>query len=629
MLKIIILLLYIILILIFNSPVYSRNLNEDEQLIKVSIGAYKDSLFDISEKQLLTFVKEYPKHPKISEALYLLGKSFLMNGKLNEAKSVFLKIQNEFKKFEYLDYIFFWLGYIDTKLGNLEESRKNLLILIKNFPKFDLIDYALYILGIIYLKSNRLPQAENSFKKVIQISKDKNLINLASFWLGLALFKQKNWELSSIYFKKVIEDIKPNNENYLRYALFLLGDANLRTGKFLEAKSNFKLFYEKFKKDPLLPHIIFRIAYCEYKLNNIGEASRIIQLFQENYKDLPIYIFSRYLMGRILNYIDDYTASIKELNFILNKTEEIHLRNLSLLLLFWNYLNLGQIEEANKIFQRIQKINHSEELRYFSQWLNAESLFYMGKILDSIPHYFNLLNSKFRENALYKIAIGYFFENKFRDAITNLDILLLEFPNSSYFDESLFIKGESLLKLGLFDQALETFNHLYKRKKSFTWLPITLAKIGSIYQLKMEDEKAIDIYKKVIYEYPNHPISSQTAVKLGNIFFKKKNISDAIIYFTHVLRGNLSELFGHAYFAIGEIFYTQGKYDKAIKSFEDALQYLKPDSLLFFLTQLEIGNLQRMLGNYKDAKKSYQIIINRSKDDEVKKAAEELLSYIE
>ncbi len=616
-------------IFISNLSSYSRNLAEDEQLIKVGVGAYKDGLFDISEKQLSIFLKEYSNHPKILEVYYILGKSLLLNGKLNEARSIFLKIQNEFKNFEFLDHIFFWLGYIDIKLGNLEESKKNLLILVKNFPKFELIDYAYYLLGIINLKSNRFSQAENYFKKSIQLSKNKELLILSSYWLAIALFKQQNYELSTIYFKRIIQESNPIYNEYYKNSLFLLGDANLKLGNFSEAKSNFKSFSDKFKNDPLLPYIIFRIGYCEYRLNNIGEASRTVQFLQESYKELPIYMYTRYLMGRILNFIDDHTASIKEINFILNKTEELNLRSLSLLILFWNYLNLGQIEESNKIFQRIQKLNHFEEIKYFSQWLNAESLFYGGKILDSIPYYFNIINSKYRERALYKIAIGYFFENKFRDAITNLDIFLLEFPNSNHFDEALFIKGESLIKLGLLDQALETFNHLYEKKKNFTWLPIALAKIGSIYQLKMEDEKAIDIYKKIIYEYPNHPISSQAAVKLGNIFFKKKNMSDAIIYFTQVLKGNLSELFGHAYFAIGEVLFMQGKYDKAKKSFEDALQYLKPDSLLFFLTQLEIGNIQRMWGNYKDAKRTYQIIINKSKDDDIKKAAKELLNYIE
>ena len=85
-----------------------------------------------------------------------------------------------------------------------------------------------------------------------------------------------------------------------------------------------------------------------------------------------------------------------------------------------------------------------EDEKNFIQWLNAELIFSEGRVSDSLPYYFNILNSRFREKALYQIGRGYFFENKFREAITNLDILLLEFPSSEYAEEGLFVKAECL-----------------------------------------------------------------------------------------------------------------------------------------------------------------------------------------
>lgn len=606
---------------------FSKNLNEDEQFIRVGIGAYKDGFLDISEKQFSTFIKEFPNHPKIYEAYYLLGKSLLFKGKLKEAESAFLKILNEGKNLDYIEYCFFWLGYINSKLGNAKEARKNLLILIKNFPKFDLSDYAHYLLGIANLRLNRVIQAINSFKYIIQLSTRKEFTVYSYFWLGMASFRQGDFNSSVFYFEKVLENEKSISENYLKQAIFWLGEAQLKLENFIEAKTNFKSFIERFLNDPILSEIYLKIGYCEFRLNHYGEASKIFQNFQERYKDSPSVIYARYLIGRILNSIEDYVASNKEMNFILDRTDDINLRALSLLILFWNYINLGQIEESNRIFQRIQKTIYSEDLKNFSRWVSAESMFYGGRVSDSIPYYFNLLNSKFREMALYRIAKGYFFENNFRDALTNLDILLLEFPNSNYFDEALFIKGECLFKLGSYDQALDVFKSLLEIKGNITWALFALTRIGMIYQLK-DENKASEIFLKIISEYPDHPLSSHAAVQLGNFFFKKKNLSNAILYFTLVLKGSLKELFGHAYFAIGEIFYSQGRYEKAKKSFEDALKYSKTDSLLYFLIHLEIGNLHKMWGNYKDAKKSYEIILNKSKDDEIKRAAKELLTNI-
>jgi tetratricopeptide (TPR) repeat protein len=80
---------------------------------------------------------------------------------------------------------------------------------------------------------------------------------------------------------------------------------------------------------------------------------------------------------------------------------------------------------------------------------------------------------------------------------------------------------------------------------------------------------------------------------------------------------------------LGEIFYQQGKFDKALQTFETAMRYLEGTSSWFFLTHLEIGNLKRRGGKYEEAKTSYLIILDQSKDEEMKKAAKELLSRME
>jgi tetratricopeptide (TPR) repeat protein len=147
--------------------------------------------------------------------------------------------------------------------------------------------------------------------------------------------------------------------------------------------------------------------------------------------------------------------------------------------------------------------------------------------------------------------------------------------------------------------------------------------------LKNENDRAENAFKKVMEEFPNHPLFYHAALQLGNLNFSRNNIVEAVHYYSIVLKGNTLELFGETYFALGEIFYQQGKYERALSSFETAIQYLKETSSWFFLTHLEIGNLKRRGGKYEEAKKSYLTIIDQSKDEEIKKAARELLNRME
>jgi outer membrane protein assembly factor BamD (BamD/ComL family) len=92
-------------------------LSEDEQLIAVGIGAFNDGLYEIAEKNLSEFIKVYPQHKKFYDVSYLLGRTYLMNGKWREARTSFLRIFQD-NKFENLDH-----EYVATAVravGNLQ-----------------------------------------------------------------------------------------------------------------------------------------------------------------------------------------------------------------------------------------------------------------------------------------------------------------------------------------------------------------------------------------------------------------------------------------------------------------------------------------------------------------------------
>ena len=604
----------------------SKNFSEDEQLIWVGTGAFKDGFYDIAEKTFSNFIKIYPKHDKVLDIYYLLGRTLFIKGKLKEAKAVFTKITNEGKYFENMDYTLLGMAELEMRLGNREEAVKLLLSIIKNFPKFDQIDYSYYLLGLLELGSNQLAAAESTLKKVSQYSKNNELIRSSLFWLGILSFRQKRYETASGYFQTLWENPKSIPPEYLKYALFWLGESQLKLGRMNEAKQHYQIFYDRFKNDPLVSEAFWRIGFCEYQLGNIKNSIEAFQHFKNQFKDSPLLLYTHYLLGKMFLMNGDPLSSIKELNLILNSSQGNIWGGASLLALYWNYIQLGELEGANRIFQRLQKLNHFEDEKIFIQWLNAEIFYTGGEISESLPYYFNILNTRFREKALFQIGKGYFFENKFRESITNLDILLLEFPNSKYLEEGLFIKGECLVKLGNLDQALETYGLIVRQNNNNFWHLFALTQIGSIYFFRNEHDNAENAFKKVMKDFPNDPLFYHAALQLGNLNFNKNNIVEAIQYYSIVLKGNILELFGEAYFGLGEISYQQGKYEKALYSFETAMRYLKETSSWFFLTHLEIGNLKWRGGKYEEAKKSYLIILDQSKDEEIKKAARELLN---
>ena len=128
---------------------HPKSFSEDEQLLWVGIGAFKDGFYDIAEKQFSNFIKIYPKRDKVYDIHYLLGRILFIKGRFKEAKGVFSKIINEGKNFENMDYTLLGMAEVEIKLGNREEASRLLLSIIKRFPKFDQIDYSYYLLGLL------------------------------------------------------------------------------------------------------------------------------------------------------------------------------------------------------------------------------------------------------------------------------------------------------------------------------------------------------------------------------------------------------------------------------------------------------------------------------------------------
>jgi TolA-binding protein len=607
----------------------SKAFSEDEQLIKVGTGAFKDGLYDIAERQFSNFTKRYPKHDKIFDIYYLLGRTLFIRGKFKEAKAAFSKIMNESKNVDYMDYTLLGMAEAETRLGNRDEASKLLLSFINKFPKSEQIDYSYYLFGLLELASNQLSSAESAFRKVPQYSKNNELVHSSFFWLGILSFKQKQFETAAQYFKNIHESPKSIPPEYLKYAFFWLGEAQLKLGTFNEAKLTYQAFYERFRKDPLAPEAYWRMGFCEYQSGDTKNSIGTFQSFRNQFKDSPLLLFTHYLLAKLLMTNGDHLSSIKELNLILSPSQGEIWGGTSLLTLYWNYILLGDMEGADRTFQRLQRSNHFQDEKIFLQWLNAQMFFNKGEITDSLPYYFNIINTPFREKALYQIAKGYFFENKFREAITNIDILVLEFPNSQHLEEGLFMKGECLVKLGNLNEAIETYGLIVRQNKNTFWRLYALTQLGTIYAFRNELDKGESAFKKVLEGFPNHPLFYNAALQLGNLNVNRNNIVEAVHYYSIVLKGNILELFGEAYFGLGEIFYQQGKYEKALNSFETAIQYLKETSSWFFLTHLEIGNLKRRWGKYEEAKKSYLIILDQSKDEEIRKAARECLNRME
>jgi len=108
-------------------------------------------------------------------------------------------------------------------------------------------------------------------------------------------------------------------------------------------------------------------------------------------------------------------------------------------------------------------------------------------------------------------------------------------------DENLFSKAENFFNSKQYNKALETYSEYIAQFPEKHLLPAALMRIGTIYDILGENEKARNIYMRLINNYPKSNYAPDVKIKIIEGYIKDKLFEDAVNYSTGILTENLSD----------------------------------------------------------------------------------------
>jgi tetratricopeptide (TPR) repeat protein len=335
-------------------------------------------------------------------------------------------------------------------------------------------------------------------------------------------------------------------------------------------------------------------------------------------------------LGKIYGQQEQYSKALEEFEGVAQNSPKDPVYGQSLLHMGWCYLNLGQFEEATKVCDKILKLPGHQREKSLSQLILGEVHFHQNRYSEALPYYFNLINiPEYRENALFKIAKCYFYEGKFKEALTNVEILVLEYPDFMKKQELLFIRGEAASKLEDVDLAIRSYEQIIKDNKAGMWMPHALFNLGKIYLLRRDLEKVKKVFQRIIEDYPSNSLTPLVASRLGTIYFNEGKLEKALNSFILALSTDDKGVLAESYFRCGEIYIKQANYSEAMKHFKAIEDGLKDQKPWHELAQFEMGNIQRQMGKTKEAKAAYKKVLEHSNDPELKDLTQKMLEELD
>ncbi len=600
------------------------------QMVTVAVRAYRDKDYALAETQIVEFIQKFPQSPERSDMLYLLGRTYFLQDKFRKARETFLHLIND----EHMNHAnqtngLFWLAESCAQLDRWDEAKAYYLELVEKNPESPLLEKSLFALGLLSLNEKKLTDAEGYFSKGVMTYPNGQYKSQQQYYRGLIYSQWNNYHRAVQLLREAIFSPSGLQEPLRQDALFHLAENRLRLGQFQLALPYYRDFYEAYPQDSRAPTALYRAGWCEL---NTGQKETALESFRQLIKQFPKsdpHPYALYRIGEIRLEQKDYESARESFNQVVKEFPDSDLVISALVNLGWCYLNGGDFDEMTRVAHRLLKPPSGQMEKTLAQLLLGEAHFQRGQYREALPYFFNLLNTPSqRQNALYKISRSYFYEEEYKDAMTNVEILLLEYPDAEHLEECLHLRGKAAYHLGDTEKAIASLSEILTKEKRDSWTVLALYELGRIYFERKDLQKAKNLFSRTIRTVPDAPTAILASYYLGIIYFKENNGPDALLHLQDALESNNRAIKAECHFRIGEIYLQKRLYDLSLRHFEIIVETLTEQRGWVELALFEIGNVRLAQGDSVEAGKAFQKVLEVSKDLDLRQASERMLVFL-
>ncbi len=189
----------------------ATRLNKREMEKYIYLRALSEYNLRYYMRALATIEKGISMNIQNADILFLKGKVLSRLGKMDEAKTTFSKLINDYPASEWVDNAYYKLAYLSYLENNYTDAIGKIDDLIKKFPESDAIIDALWAKFWFSFRSNKTEDAVSALR-ALSLRKDLNAMEslAARYWLGRVIEKNDKTAAESIYNEIILGSTPPN-----------------------------------------------------------------------------------------------------------------------------------------------------------------------------------------------------------------------------------------------------------------------------------------------------------------------------------------------------------------------------------------------------------------------------------
>ena len=542
---------------------------------------------------------------------FWLGWAYLKNNQPKEAIPVLTKLAQG-KENPLVPWANFHLGYAYRATGGFEKA-------IERFQKAattlsERKAESLFMIGESYVNLKRYSRAYAAYKELVEKHPESPFRGRAAFGAVWSLYSDKDYD-RGIEAYAICQKVIPKDSQ--AEATYILANCYFETKQLKEAWQTYQRVSKDYPKSPFVARADYKACWCLFLQDKFDE---VIASGTEFVKDHPTYgdiANIHFLLGESLyernrirearshyqtviaqhpqsTFFEDASFKLGECQLKEGLLEEArktfrdfaaaHPTNQRAVKALAKAAECG-LELASKAKPKLQQAQYEEVARDYKALYEA--------VVKKDP------KSALAGETLYQLGVTYVRLNKRDDMTKAFQKLVEAYPKNQYCAEAYYWLASESEKAKDYEKAIDYFNRSLKLKPKGLFSKRAKRRLADVYFLQDDKEKAAGLIVELLRSDPQSDVAAQTHLWTGEFLLEKGNYNEAIeMYDLFLKKFKGTPRVERAYYGLGDCYFKQGQWQKAIENFAKAIDF-KGESIS--LSRLYSGIAHLKLGRNKQA----------------------------
>ncbi|HRF19865.1 MAG TPA: tetratricopeptide repeat protein, partial [Chitinophagaceae bacterium] len=390
--------------------------------------------------------------------------------------------------------------------------------------------------------------------------------------LSYCYYQAKNYTKSIDGFKQ----LSSKDDSLSQHAMYLLGDAYLKTGQKSNARNAF-LFCSANSSNPEQKEISkYQYAKLSYELGYQDEALNSLSSFIADYPNSNYNAEAKELMIDVLANTNNYKDAQAMLETLKNPSENSKRVYPRILLgRAAEMINDGRMDEADQLLTKAISDPYNRTVLPFAYFWKGE-IGYRNNQIDTAIKYFHayldagapVSGEANPVNARYNLGYAYLRKENYKVSVTFFEPLI-KAPalNTDAFSQDAYMRtADNYFMMKSYDKAKLMYDNAIK----LSWPSEDYAtfQIAMLAGVKSADSK-ISGMNNMIRKFPKSPLVVDANMEIANTYMGNEKFREAIPYLKVVAENNENtSLVPQAYLKLGTAYYNIDNNDEALRQFK-------------------------------------------------------------